>query len=379
MKNRPSRINLAHYLNGSRLDNWLHLLWQNRFRIRRDKLPQALFITLMSVLTAPFALLEALVMAIPLRVYRLRQDPVYILGAWRSGTTFLQNTMSRDHQFGWANPINASLHPVCLSLGWLLKPLMNGVLRDARPMDNLHYRVDLPMEDTFALVTVSTWSIIHMIAFPRQFQRYFSGTFVDDLKPREIRRWKQIYGTIIKKISLTQGGRLLLLKSPDNTGHLRQIMELFPRARYINIYREPYVTIQSMIHMFHKQMERLCLTELPEGDVEELMEDYILRVYERMYRELFAIEKTLPPERYISVRYEDFTARPEYWLEKIYTQLGLDGFQEALPRFQAYLDSQKDYQKNHFVLSDRLREKINARMGFYFAHYGYTMQEEGEA
>lgn len=74
-------------------------------------------------------------------------------------------------------------------------------------------------------------------------------------------------------------------------------------------------------------------------------------------------------------KYEDFCKDPKGYVKLIYEHLGIDGFEEAKPYFDAYLESQKNYKKNKFELTPRLRDKINAKLGFYFEHYGYEMQK----
>ena len=113
----------------------------------------------------------------------------------------------------------------------------------------------------------------------------------------------------------------------------------------------------------------------PDGDFPVMLEDTILGIFERMYRELFELETELPANRYISVRYEDFVKTPTVYLRKIYETLELDGFEEALPRFEEYVENQRGYVKNKFQLHDRLKNKINTQMGFYFEHYGYAMED----
>ena len=83
----------------------------------------------------------------------------------------------------------------------------------------------------------------------------------------------------------------------------------------------------------------------------------------------------MPPEDHIDIKYEDFCKDPEGYVKQIYDHLGIDGFEEAKPYFDAYLESQKNYKKNKFELTPELRDKINAKLGFYFEHYGYEMQK----
>ena len=106
------------------------------------------------------------------------------------------------------------------------------------------------------------------------------------------------------------------------------------------------------------------------------MENVIIGVFERMYRELFALEDQFLPGHFVSVSYEQFVRAPEEGLRQIYGTLGLGGFDDALPAFRAFIESQKDYRKNSYDFPPRLRGKINRRLGFYFEHYGYDMITE---
>ena len=80
----------------------------------------------------------------------------------------------------------------------------------------------------------------------------------------------------------------------------------------------------------------------------------------------------------MDIAYTDFCRAPVDTLRDIYRRLELSGFETAAPRFQAYVDSQRGYQKNKFDISLRLVRKINAKLGFYMEHYGYEMREVEE-
>ena len=370
-------INSGHFLMGVRADTWYKLLRENRFAIRPEQIPQALLISATSTLLSPVAALEKAVYDKKILASRPTKDPIFVLGHWRSGTTYLQNMLSRDEQFGWFDPVNTVVLPYSLLLGKVLTGAVKKGIANGRPMDNVQYSLDLPMEETFALLTQTNHDIIHMIAFPGRYDSYISGAFVADLSPEEREKWRKAYDYIIRKLTYIKGGKQLILKSPDNTGHIPELRSLYPDARYINIHRDPYKTIRSTIHMFSTQMDALALT-LPPADVDIVIEDTIISIFERMYRQLFELEKTFPDNRYADVAFTDFTRDPVGTLEEIYRKLELPGFEEARPRFQAYADSQKNYRKNRLELSPRLIRKINARLGFYFEHYGYDRLEEAE-
>lgn len=364
-------FNCSHYLMGVRLDNWFRLLGRAGWKLDPQRLPQALLITATSLALSPFALLERIACALPVAATKVEKDPVFILGHWRSGTTYLQNLMSRDPQFGWADPVGTCTFSNSVLLGRLLRAGVGGSLKNARPMDNVRYTLDLPMEETFAVANVTPYSIDHMLAFPSHYKSFIPYAFVEDLPAGERRRWRRSYALVVKKLTMLHGGRQMLFKSPDNTARVPELVRLYPDAKFVNIHRDPYATIQSTIHMFNAQMNMLRLSAMPDIDMDEGLEDVVIGIFERMYKELFALEPDFRPGHYVSVSYEQFTRDPEAGLRGIYNALGLNGFEKALPYFRRFISSQKDYRKNRFEISNRLRTKINDRLGFYFEHCGY--------
>lgn len=230
-------------------------------------------------------------------------------GHWRSGTTYLQNVLSRDEQFGWFDPVNTIGLPYSLLLGRLIQPPIEKGIRNGRPQDNVQYSLDLPMEETFGVLTISPYSIIHMIAFPENYKKYIEGAFVSDLPVEELRKWERSYDYAVRKLTYIKKGKQLILKSPDNTARIRELWGMYPDARFINIHRDPYKTVRSTIHMFRTEMDSLRLTEEPDN-IDELIENTVIDIFERMYRELFELEGFFPNEPVRGHRVHRFLPRP---------------------------------------------------------------------
>ena len=364
-------INVGHVLLGCRFDVWLRLLWQNRFKIRPRSIPQALFQTLVSLLFFPFALLERLIFAWPIRRQKVEQ-PIFILGHWRSGTTYLQNLLSRDPALGWFDPLGATAFNNCLLLGWLLRPVMGGLLPTARPMDNMKYGFDLPMEEVFAIADTSPLAVDTLLSFPGNYQYYLDAAFVDELPPARRREWQRVYRYILKKQCWRCGGRQMLMKTPDATMRAAELYRLYPDAKFIHIHRHPYQVVRSTINMFTKLIHKMCLQQEP---APEFIEKMIVQTSGRIFAKVMADLEKLPPSQVIEVSYADFEREPLEWTRRIYEHLGIDGWQEAAPRFQQYIDSQRGYQKNSFDLPPSLRAAIDKACAPYFARYGYQMKE----
>lgn len=366
------KINLSHNLLGCRFDNWMRLLRENPVTPEHKK--QVRFMTLVSFLLGIPAFLEWLIFYIPIKRTKLKKDPVYIVGHWRTGTTFLQNLLTRDPQFAWFDPVRTVSFNNCILLKKPIEFAMKKMhlLNGARPMDNLEYTLDLPMEEVFAQATISTQAIAHMLVFPDGGKgvKFIETAFIDEQPESKQKEWFKAYDYILKKITYLYKGKQLLLKSPENTCRIGMLKKCYPGAKFINIYRDPYVVVMSTANMFKKEMGLFCLSDKPS---DEFIEDTIIDLFERIYRKTFNELYAMPESDYIDICYEDFCKAPKDYLKQIYEHLGIDGYEEALPYLDKYLDSQKDYKKNKFNLNPELRDKINDRLGFYFEHYGYEM------
>ncbi len=362
------KINFSHNLLGCRFDNWLRLKRTNPIQ-NKD---QARLITLVSFLLWFPALAEWLLFYLPIKRTKIKKGPVYIVGTWRSGTTYLQNLLTRDPQFGWFDPVKTVSFSNCILMKYGLAKIQKRLLKGARPMDNLEYTLDLPMEEVFAHATISDQTVSHMLVFPDggRGTKYIATSFSDELGRKEHRRWHRSYDYMLRKVTYLCKGRQLLLKSPENTCRIGELKRCYPEAKFIDIYRNPYKVILSTMHMFTKEMDMLCLNEPASPEV---IEEVTISFFERMYKKAMADMEGLSPKDCIHIKYEDFCTDPKGYLKQIYDQLGLDGYEEALPYFETYLESQKNYQKNEFSLEKPLRDKINSRLGFYFRHYQYDM------
>ena len=184
-----SSINLSHNMLGCRIDNWLKLLRENK--ISKDKKGQAAFITAVSFAMAIPTAIERLIFDLPIRRTKIKKDPLYVVGHWRTGTTFLQNILSKDKQFGWFDPVKTVSFNNCIMLRRFLAWAEKYMLKNARPMDNLDYELDLPMEEVFAQATISTQAISHMLVFPDNGKgiKYIETAFTDEQNEKRQREW----------------------------------------------------------------------------------------------------------------------------------------------------------------------------------------------
>jgi hypothetical protein len=356
--------------------SWLKLLWNNR-DIDRKFIPRALFVTLVTLLTSPFRLYESLRYGRTVRKAAVHPSPIFIIGHWRSGTTHLHNLLIHDKNLGCVSMWQAFAPGLSMIDERVLKKPFNLIakkLHPTREIDNIPLSLDNPEEEDLAIANMSPYSYLHMYSFPRRatyfFERYITN--FDKLPESIISKWKEIYLVILRKASLKAGGKRLIIKNCADSARIKTLLELFPNAKFIHIYRNPYSIFRSTQHLYGIVMARAQLQEIPSGEHEK----WVLQFYSQLMQRLLADRALIPAGNLVEVRYEDLDKEPLTQLRKIYQTLSLPGFAEAEPAFRAYLDSIAGYQKLvHKNLDDSIITKINRDWHFAFEALGYEQLE----
>jgi hypothetical protein len=356
--------------------SWLKVLWGNR-GIERKFIPRVLFVTLVSLLTSPLRIYESLRYGGAARRTVVHPSPIFIIGHWRSGTTHLHNLLVHDKNLGCVSMWQAFAPGLSLIDERLIKNPFNKIAKKMHPtreIDNIPLSLDNPEEEDLAIANMSPYSYLHMYSFPRKatyfFERYV--TYFNDLPESIKSKWKEIYLTILRKATLKAGGKQLVIKNCADSARIKPLLELFPNAKFIHIYRNPYNIFRSTQHLYRVVMERAQLQEI---DLSE-HENWVLRFYRQLMQKLLADKALIPAGSLVEVKYEDLDKEPLAQLRKIYETLSLPGFTEAEPTFRAYLDSIAGYQKlAHKTLDDSAITKINRNWQFAFDALGYKRIE----
>ena len=117
-------------------------------------------------------------------------------------------------------------------------------------MDNIPFDVDAPQEEEFCLCNACMHSPYLWIYFPRAseglFQKYI---LFEGVSETEFEEWKREYIETVKKAAFHMGGKRLVLKNPVNTARVEAVLRVFPRAKFIHIYRNPYVVFRSTVRL----------------------------------------------------------------------------------------------------------------------------------
>jgi len=364
--------NTEHPLALGSFRSWLKLLCdsdgiETRFLLR------ALFVSLSTFLTSPLRLYERVRYDRVVKNTTIHPSPIFIVGHWRTGTTYLHHLICQDNNLGYVSTFQALAPGFCLVGEKTLKPLLVRILQGAHPtriIDNIPLSFDAPQEEDFAIANMSPYAFLHVFTFPRQaadfFERY---VLFSNLSEQTLAEWTEIYLTVLRKATLSMGGKRLVLKSPVNSGRISTLLELFPDAKFIHIYRNPYDTFLSTMWVYKTVLPRSQLQTIGLDQIEA----YVLRFYTQLVQKFLADRALIPAGNLVEVRFEDLEAAPLDQLRKVYERLSLPGFGEAQPAFHAYLASIADYQKNRYELNDEVIAKVNRHWRFAFDEWGYTL------
>ncbi|WP_404378484.1 sulfotransferase family protein [Caenispirillum salinarum] len=320
----------------------------------------------------PFTLAERMVTARRLR--DLPADlppPVFILGHWRSGTTHLYNVLSRDPQFGYLAPLPTGMPWEMLTLVPLIRPLLERQLPQGRYIDNVAVTPDSPQEDEIALANMQPLSYYHALYFPGRFQEQFDkAVFLDGVSERELSVWKERFLLLCRKLTVESGGKPLLIKNPVYTARVALLREMFPEARFIHVHRDPVRIFESMRNFYHKLFPPMALQPYDHVDVDAV----VLNTYGRMMERMLADVADLPADRYAEIGFETFEQQPVAELERVYGQLGLDGWEAAAPLFSAYLEGVSGYRKNTYREDPETASLVARHWGPYVQRWGRQVQ-----
>ena len=361
---------MAHPLSGANLGTLAAV-------VRRGGLPSkpgaAAMIGLAALARWPFSTAERMIMDPRLPAESEMAAPIFILGHWRSGTTHLYNIMAKGGAFGFVPPVATGLPWDLFGLARAFGPLLERALPKHRYIDNIPVKPDSPQEDEIAIANMSELSFYHGIYFPRAFSDFVRrGLFFDGCSEREIESWRRLFVYFLRKLSLHQGGRPLLIKNPVYTARLAMLRKMFLDAKFIHIHRNPYEVFVSMRNFYGKLLAEFALQGYDHVDIDET----ILSVYERMMRAFERDAEGLPEGRFIELRYADLDARPLAAVEEVYSTLDLAGFEAARPRFAAYLASVGGFEKNKFAYSSEAAAKVEGRLGYFLRKWAYGRPDE---
>jgi omega-hydroxy-beta-dihydromenaquinone-9 sulfotransferase len=285
------------------------------------------------------------------------EQPIFIVGNFRSGTTLLHRLMAKDQRLTGMKAWEIYVAPSIVQrklIHWLMRanrlvgnPIQKLTDRFETALKNYSYMHKTSLneieEDSHVLLQIwSTYNLFAFFPFPELIKNYI---YYDDQMPEQQRTMDmKYYREVLQRHVYTNNGKHYISKSPSHSPKVKSLHKQFPDAKFINLVRSPLRVIPSSVSMFSNHWK----TYGDPGDAypkpaPEVIQEQAKHWYLYPHQYL----KTLPPDQYVIVRYQDLVADPQMTVENIYQRFGIeltDEFRETLA-----IESQiaKQYKSKH--------------------------------
>ena len=290
--------------------------------------------------------------------HTLEQDPIFILGHWRSGTSYLQTLLSDDPRFATSTLYRSIFADISgVSESWL-KPAMNAVARTLGltfSLQRLPLNLDIPAEADVALCSQLngcsyTWGHI----FPKRFDQWMKeGVLEPDPS------WLDPYDLFIRKLSRASGGRRLVIKSPGDTARIALLASRYPKALFIYIHRDPIAVFHSNLYFWQVILREYSLHKLIDPEVE----DIIIRTYPKVLQCYLDQRELIPESRRFELSYEALRDAPREEVARLYAHFELG----EVPEMTSNLPH---YTPQRYISSDDLEKRLREKWAIGFTEWG---------
>ena len=301
---------------------------------------------------APMGWLQSLIWGRALRELELPDAPVIVIGHWRSGTTYLHQLLAADPAAATARNALTVAPQVALLLKPLIVTVLNRLMTATRPIDAVPWSALDPQEDEIGLARLTIDTHMAGVAFPQDYLKHFHRCALSST-----RRFQR---QLLHFIRLTwahdgAGRRHLLIKNPAHTARVPLLLELFPRARFVLLKREPADAVRSLTLVKQKLAGLIGLQPAP--DQQRQVEE--TAIAHRLLLEAFEASRSqIPAGQLVEVEYADLVSSPLTTVERIYRELSIEGWDQARVSIQARVDRAQTYAACHVQLEPQAERRL---------------------
>lgn len=339
--------------------------------------PRLIILGIINLINLPFRVFERNFINPGISKKLIFQNPIFIIGHWRSGTTYLHNLLCQDPNMAYVTTYQ-SVFPDTLfnKLGRFIFQNFTKLLIPAkRKGDNVILDTSYPQEEEFALGDKTPICFYYLWMFPRKMIKYYNRYIrFNNIEIDELESWKLDYKLLIKKVLQNTNADVFLSKNPSNTGRIKVLLEMFPNAKFIHIHRNPVEVILSTLNFYDKMLPHLQLQSIEK----EQLEKNILCIYKKLMSDYFNQNELIPNGNLFEVAFKDLEENPAGIAENIYDSLSLKDFEKAKPLFDKYIVENKNYKKNKHIISRKLLNQILHDCDFTMKQLNYTIPENLE-
>ncbi len=239
--------------------------------------------------------------------FPLLTDPVFVVGLWRSATTYLHSLLS-DLPSLLAPQTWQCMAPSTFAL--LGRPRHSKQIK--RPMDQHIIGTETAQEDEFALMA---------LGIPSAYLGFFRPDRLPDLRTvvdpeywelQHGDRWYEEWICFLEMIE-NKGGRRLLLKSPGHLFRLPSLALRFPKSKWIYVYREAQHCLRSNRKMWAAMFDEYAISR---GSVESL-DEFLEVACLGAINSLDWMAEHMRKDSFIGISFDELVRAPAAVIERI--------------------------------------------------------------
>ena len=350
------------WLSGLSTSQWLRLLRENR--VHREYWHRGAVLSALSVYNSLAHRIDSAVSAKPSHVRA--QAPVFVLGHWRSGTTWLYHLLARDPALAAPNAFQVTNPRSFAATEWLAARVFQSLIPNKRVQDDVALGMHTPEEDEYAIGVLCGMTPYLGRSFPDRAAFYERFLTLRDCSPTEREAFGQAMHDFTDRLTQHTGKRLVL-KSPAHTARIRYLLKWFPDAHFVHIHRDPTAVFQSTRHLYDTVDWFWTLQRRPANHDEQ-----ILRQYRALHDAWFEDAALIPKGHLHELSYESLVDDPIGNLQSLYSSLNLGPFERVQATMEEAL-SGRAYRANRFEpLSDSARAALHKAAGPCFDAWDYA-------
>jgi len=171
-----------------------------------------------------------------------------------------------------------------------------------------------------------------------------------------------------KKLVIRSRKKMLLIKNPPHTARIKNLLTLYPEARFIFLIRNPYEVFFSMKKLWSKINKNYGLRNIQKDKLAEI-------IYKHYHTLMGAYENEkglIPTQNLLEVRYEDLIRNPIHVLNRVYKKFNLEFPEKLYNTTLGFSDSSKRYQRSNYKFDTDSIEEIYEQLKDYIEKWKYS-------
>ena len=321
-----------------------------------SRCPITVPMALSGLVLEPFAWLQTALYARALKRADLPDDPLVVIGHWRSGTTYLHQLLACDPRTATARNALTIAPQAALVLKPVIRLGLKRWMTRIRPIDAVPWGPDDPQEDEVGLARLTMDTHMAGMAFPRDYLFHFRRSVTETSHQFE-RQW--LHFSRLTWLHDGQGKTQWLIKNSVHTARAAMVLKHFPRARFILLRREPLDAVRSLVQV--KQRLAGLVGLQPSPSLQQQVEE-TAAAHAELLKRFEASRSQIPAGQLLELDYSDLVDQPMKSVRRIYDVFQLSSWAEAEAPLRARIQQARHYRPDPVRLPPEAEQHLRSCM-----------------